>query len=264
MGFKRCSFIALLMLVSCKKQSYPDVSVVGHGCMGLEILNSVYHDNTKEAFDLATGMAGADGVEIDVQLSLDGSIWLFHDEEISVETNGSGCIGTKSDQEIKTISYRSFHKEKLVQLSDLDLTRLKGKKLFLDIRHYNKCESSFYDPFEWIAAINSIEFPSDIELYIVLSIPEWSQDFIDQGYKVLLSAFEKEELNDFLSGSFQSDGYMVKNAIISRADVEALHVLGKKVFIFEMRAPKSIRKALQKGPDGVVSDDLRAALIERN
>jgi glycerophosphoryl diester phosphodiesterase len=264
MGFKRCSFIVLLMLVSCKKKSYPDVSVVGHGCMGLEILNSVYHDNTEEAFDLATGMAGLDGVEIDVQLSLDGSIWLFHDDEISLETNGSGCLGTKSDQEIKTLSYKSLYKENLVKLSELDLTRIKEKKLFIDLRHYNKCEGAFYDPVEWIAAINSIEFPADIELYIVLSIPEWSQDFIDQGYKVLLSAFEEEELSDLLSQGFMADGFMVKNAIINETDVQAIRALGKKVFIFEMRAPKSIRKALQKGPDGVVSDDLRAALIERN
>lgn len=264
MGFNRYSFFVLLTLVSCKKQSYTDVSVMGHGCMGLEILNSVYHDNSKEAFDLATGMAGVDGVEIDVQLSLDGSIWLFHDEEISIETNGNGCIGSKSDQEIKTLRYKTLHKEKLVQLSDLDLTRLKGKKLFLDLRHYNKCESSFYDPSEWIFAINSIEFPSDLEVYIVLSIPEWSQDFIDQGCKVLLSAFEEGELNDLLSQGFMADGFMVKNSIINKTDVKAIRDSGKKVFIFEMRAPKSIRKALQKGPDGIVSDDLRAALIERN
>lgn len=264
MHFKKLSFIVLLMLGGCEKQSYPDVSVAGHGCMGLEILNSVYHDNTREAFDLATGMAGVDGVEIDVQLSLDGSIWLFHDEEISAETNGIGCVGSKSDVEIQKLNYKSQHKEKLVQLSDLDLTRLKGKKLFLDVRHFNKCENTLYDTADWLSAINSIEFPTEIELYIVLSKQEWSEVFIDQGYKVLLSAFIEQDLNEFLSDSYLSDGYMVKNAIINRSDVEALRLLGKKVFIFEMRAPKSIRKALQKGPDGIVSDDLRAALIERN
>ena len=46
-------------------------------------------ENTLEAFRLAAEM-GADGVELDVQLSRDGELVVAHDETIDRVSNGTG------------------------------------------------------------------------------------------------------------------------------------------------------------------------------
>ena len=48
-------------------------------------------ENTLEAFKLAAGQ-GADGVELDVQLSRDNELVVAHDETIDRVSNGSGYI----------------------------------------------------------------------------------------------------------------------------------------------------------------------------
>lgn len=48
-------------------------------------------ENTLEAFRLAAEM-GADGVELDVQLSRDGKLVVAHDETIDRVSNGTGYI----------------------------------------------------------------------------------------------------------------------------------------------------------------------------
>jgi len=37
----------------------------------------------------------------------------------------------------------------------------------------------------------------------------------------------------------------------------------KNVFLFDIRAPKTIRQAMKKQPDVVIVDDVKAALIEK-
>jgi hypothetical protein len=42
-----------------------------------------------------------------------------------------------------------------------------------------------------------------------------------------------------------------------------LQAAGKKVIIFEVRSPKGIKSALKKHPNYLVTDDLRATIIEK-
>ena len=51
-------------------------------------------ENTLRAFALAADM-GADGVELDVQISKDGRLVVFHDDELSRLTGAAarGCAG---------------------------------------------------------------------------------------------------------------------------------------------------------------------------
>jgi hypothetical protein len=61
-----------------------------------------------------------------------------------------------------------------------------------------------------------------------------------------------------------SEWVIIKNKGISEDEVQALHDLNKKVYIFDIRAPKETRLAIRKNPDGIVTDDLRTAIIEKN
>ena len=61
-----------------------------------------YPENTMFAFQKAE-KAGADGIELDVQLSKDGEVVVIHDEKVNRTTNGEGYV-----RELSERSYRDL------------------------------------------------------------------------------------------------------------------------------------------------------------
>ena len=263
----RYSLIILLILTSClKKAEYPNVEVLGHAGMGLRIQNSIYHNNSAEAIELALSISGCSGVEVDVQMSKDGELWLYHDQELSSESNGSGCVNDLNSYQLEQLNYTTLKKEKLVPLHDLDLNYLKGKTILLDIRHYNSCKDQFVDQDMFINALMQTPLMNDpsIKSYCVLSNAAWIEPFNTAGFEVVLSADGANLSANLFDVYPDLKGIMSKNKTIDKQLVREFRQLGKKVYIFEMRSPKGIRSALRKAPDGVVTDDVRATLIEKN
>ena len=127
----------LLFLFACNKsESYPEVQIFGHAGMGMNIGYSIYHDNSEESIDLALSLPNIDGVEMDVRMSKDSTLWLFHENRLEATTNGIGCIADLHDYEIAQLHYKSIHKEKLVKLDSI-LPKLKdGQTFILDLRYF--------------------------------------------------------------------------------------------------------------------------------
>ena len=67
-------------------------------------------ENTLEAFKLAAGQ-GADGVELDVQLSRDNELVVAHDETIDRVSNGSGYIKDHTLRELKKLRFNRLFPE---------------------------------------------------------------------------------------------------------------------------------------------------------
>ncbi len=65
--------------------------------------SSQYPENTMIAFEQAY-QAGADGLELDVQLTRDGEVVIFHDKMIDRMTNGSGTLSDLTLRDIKWVS----------------------------------------------------------------------------------------------------------------------------------------------------------------
>ena len=59
-------------------------------------------ENTLEAFELAVAQ-GADGVELDVQLSRSSELVVIHDETIDCVSNRSGWVKDLSLKELKSL-----------------------------------------------------------------------------------------------------------------------------------------------------------------
>lgn len=85
--------------------------------------SAYYPENTMAAFEGAITQ-GADMVELDVQLSSDGEVVVFHDEKISRCTDGRGKVGDHTLAQLKKLDAGSwFHKkykgEKISTLSEV-------------------------------------------------------------------------------------------------------------------------------------------------
>ena len=267
MRFKEI-FISFLILIlsSCQRdKQFYQTKVFGHAASGLENFSSVYHDNSLEAIKLALSLEGCDGIELDVQIAKDGSVWLYHDLELYTQTNTSGCISQLNSNELGCVKYSSFHNEKLTALAHLDTLILKDKVIFLDLKHWGNCENSTMNIDHFIEGIASLGYlnSSSFETYIITSHDLWIKPLRDKGFNVCFSAGSKSEANQKAYDFDMLDGLVVRNADVQGEDVANWIKTGKKVYIYEVRSAKSIRRAFNKFPSGILSDDLGNALIEK-
>ena len=124
------------------------VNILGHkgaGTMG-RYGNSDFLDNSPEA--ILQGIQHLDGVEFDMQLSKDTTLWLFHDHEIPTCADTSANFFLLSDEEIKSISSCRFN-GRLISLSGImELINQqsfdKKKYLSLDIKGLQNPEALKY------------------------------------------------------------------------------------------------------------------------
>ncbi|MGV3630709.1 MAG: glycerophosphodiester phosphodiesterase [Bacteroidota bacterium] len=258
MRFSRI-IIAFFIFSCSKEKNFDAVQVFGHAGNGIQISNSVYHDNSQEAVDLALAQNGCAGVEVDIQLSKDGTAWLFHDPDMERETGETGCIPSKTDAKLGKITYSSFHSENLLRLKELDVY---GKSVFLDLKHVNSCAGEtviLADLMDDILAFRDNN-PS-IELRIITFNPEWIDALLLSGLEIFYEAEHYEEASLYFQEGLQ--GFVFKNENITKDQLADLKNKGFRTVLFEARSPKGIRRALRKYPDYILADDIKATLIEK-
>ena len=67
-------------------------------------------ENTLDAFQKAVEM-GADGIELDVQMTKDGELVVIHDETIDRVSNGKGWVKDYTYEELKKFNFNKTHLE---------------------------------------------------------------------------------------------------------------------------------------------------------
>lgn len=255
--------IATLLLFSChKKEKYESVRLIGHAGAGLNTSTSPYAENSQEAVSYAVSMEGIEGVEIDIQCSVSETMWLFHDEFLENGTNGEGCVNSVNDDYLDDLNYSGWGSEKPVRLKDL-LFPYEERKLFLDVRSVNLCTGQVLNQQTVIQAIEAaLEGKPYTEISVVTNYTPWVHAFFLKGWKVYLNVpTVSEYLNDPVMQ--ETTGLCIRSAEISKDQVEQVKQEGKEVVIFEVRSPKGIRRALKKYPDYLMTDNLKAAIIEK-
>ena len=105
-------------------------------------------ENTMPAFEKAIAM-GADGIELDVQLTKDGEIVICHDEKIDRTSNGQGWLKDYTLTELKKFNFSNPHPEygfaEIPTLEEL-LAMIKPTDLTLNIEL--KTNMIYYDGLE--------------------------------------------------------------------------------------------------------------------
>lgn len=101
---------------------------------------ALYPENTMISFKEALH-AGADGIELDVQLSLDGEIVVIHDTTVDRTTDGTGSVRELSLEDLKKLN--AANHSKTVEFAGIPTLRevmqwLSGTNLFLNIELKNE------------------------------------------------------------------------------------------------------------------------------
>ena len=217
-------------------------------------------ENTMIAFNLAISQ-GAPAIELDVQLSADNKVVVFHDRTASRTTNGSGKIRQHTLSHIKSLHAgaafgSAFPDARVPTLDEV----------------FNELDPNIYLNIE----LKNINSPFD-------SLPGKVAKIIRKHQaknRVLISSFNAVALTRLLRllpsvprglllrKPFRVDlcisiprlisGFQTINtsfACITECRVDSLHKLGKKVYTYTLNRPDDIQYALNCGVDGFFTDD---------
>lgn len=187
-------------------------------------------ENTLEAFRLAAGM-GADGVELDVQLSRDGELVVAHDETIDRVSDGTGYIKDYTLEELKAFTFNrtcpEFKEARIPTLREV-YTLLKPSGLTVNVE----------------LKTGIILYPQIEEKVLKLTAEMGMED------RVIYSSFchyslvrLKELAPEVKTGLLYSDGWIDVAAYGKhRVGVDALHPA-----LYHMQDPELISSAREQG-----------------
>ncbi|MFT4522475.1 MAG: glycerophosphoryl diester phosphodiesterase [Bacteroidia bacterium] len=105
---KLVGFISILILIfGCQAPEITSkIWVLGHAGAGFPSIINAHPFNSERSIHQALFLQGADGVEVDVQMSSDGHLVLFHDELLQTSTDAFGYVSNTTLRELIRAEYR--------------------------------------------------------------------------------------------------------------------------------------------------------------
>ena len=255
-----------LLLVACKKDAplwqiqnlnQNRIAVIGHGGMGIlnrDPMNSF--NSLQEAIALSS-----DGTEMDVQMSADHHLWLFHPNTLNEGTNGSGSIRSKTDSQLSTIHYTHpiGQKPALVQATYFfeKASHQSGKTFVFDCKVESREEDEFLNRF----AEALLALIKQHELTDKCLIESYNIDFL----KKLQAA--NPELKLFIHGDRLSDcleaakyvklyGITMDRNKITAEEIAEAHRQNLRVALFNLDTKQENLQGIQLSPDYLQTDKM--------
>ncbi|OJV55889.1 MAG: hypothetical protein BGO31_17530 [Bacteroidetes bacterium 43-16] len=259
------TFTFLWTICSCQKLNLNvpvHTRILGHGGMGI---SSQYPMNSLESILNALNI-GADGIEVDVQLSKDGHLVAFHDEEMQVSTNMDDLVNNKTWDEIEEGFYTSFPHANynIVRLEDI-FEAIENREHYtftLDCKLYHEGSN---ENFEQDYATAILDLLEKYQLSNVTTIESVDTNFLlllknrNEQVRAYYYVTAFEDGFDFIQ-SHSMEGVTIHQASITAAEVLQAHQAGKKIAVFGVSQTGELAAALCKAVDIVQADNLRSIL----
>jgi glycerophosphoryl diester phosphodiesterase len=257
------------LLLGCKdfdQSQLKELQVYGHAGSGFKPEQYNFPGNSLESIKKAILADGADGVEVDAQMSADSVIYLFHDTRLEGNTNGLGLLHETYSHELNDLFYRkSFlgnQNHALLPLSELiDWMNENKVNRGLSINIQKQIVDSFQSRFNHtaidrilaqtkrLATLSNIyiESPSTSQLdYLVSLNPQeyvmWDADLSKRNVELAVLR--------------QYDGIVSEYTKTDKAAVDEAKVQGIVTVLFGLRIYPDIREAFALGPDIVQTDNV--------
>jgi len=222
-------------------------------------------ENTLAAFKIALEM-GADGFELDTQLTLDGHIIVYHDRIVDRTTNGHGKPFQLSLTELRELDAGSFFSEKFrgEKISTLDeVFETIGKRAIINIELKN-----FLTPFDNLTEkVCEVVRRHGMQSNVIFSsflpwnlkkaariLPEVPRGLITikgrwgiWGRSFGFNFGNYDALHPFLGD-------------VTAQQVQRVHKLRRKVNVWTVNTEDDIRRLLSWGVDGIMTDEPELAV----
>lgn len=231
------------------------VEVIGHrGYAG------AYPENTISSFRGAIEM-GVDYIELDVQLTRDGEVVVFHDNDLGRIT---GCEGTVADytlEELKAMDFGAYFSpsyvgEQIPTLAEvLELASLSESNVYLELKNIGEVEG-FVDK---VVAIVSAYGMQSRCLFASFYYPYLEQcKNLDRTLTTLyITTSAVRELPQQYPAEYY--GLYIEN--VTTDTIASIHDAGSKAFVWTADTPEEMCLARNMGIDGVVTNEVGVANV---
>ncbi len=215
-------------------------------------------EHTRAAFELALAQ-GAQMVELDVRLTADGELVVFHDDTLERTTNGVGKVSEKTWAQLRDLDAgswfgRQFAGERLLLLQEV-LRLLAGRVLLNVELKENASKASLLLP-----ALLSRLGEEDAEQRVVVSAFDWELlaklRAHDPRVRIGILWHEPSRTKDVWRFAEQIGAYSVHPLwlLVEPELIAAAHERGLQVFTWTVNDPVQVRSLVALGVDGVISD----------
>jgi len=257
--------IVLLALIcscwGCEKEVPVHFPVIyGHAGTTLADERAVYPPNSEASILYALNALNADGVEVDVQLTLDSFLVIYHDPYLDSRTNITGCVNSTTYSELLTAKY--YGDLTLLNLTRvLELTINRGKKVVLDIKPYNFCteQSIDFEQFNW--RLNNViqAYSSEQRGLITVNCRKFELLFALEDSSII-RCFESENIEQGINycENFGIDKLMIKSSIFTNEMMQKLKQKNIRYCISDIKTKQEISWAASFSPDEVITDNIAA------
>ena len=221
-------------------------------------------ENTISAFEKAIE-AGANMLEMDVMMTGDNHVIVFHDYRLGRTTNGSGLVKRLNLNNIKSLDAGIWFSHKYngerVPLLDEVLELSKGRvKLNIEIKH--RRHNGVYAVVE--RCIKLVERHRMSEGVIFSSFNLEALRYLH--YKaphLRFAPLYRHNLNPSPRSfplQYGAQGIVLNHLFLNRATVRQFHNFGIKVFVYTVNGFRRIEKMIRMEVDGVISDNPAAVV----
>jgi glycerophosphoryl diester phosphodiesterase len=235
--------ILITIFVGCSEDQLQKDSyrVIGHGGAGFDQANSPYPPNSLASIQQAVDLYGADGVEVDIQMTRDSQFVLFHDEYLQRSTSLEGKVEEYTLDQLEGTLYRfgPHPKESIISLRTLisELERTDRQVIVsLHIKRMSDPEGKVVAKLiEQVAsAPGGIEFWFESEQTGILeNIPDTYRRFI------IRNSWDSSTLEGYRSLGL--DGISVNWREVNSRDIADLSAVGLSAMLYGIRTAKDVR-----------------------
>lgn len=273
------ALVCVTTMFSCKKDDFGKIDnlnggkidVFGHSGMGETNAFQPLPINSWASLNQALNNTGADGVELDVQITLDSVLVSFHEQDLNYSTNCTGCIPHMDHADLENCAYvANFPGQEhgLVNIKDL-------------ISKYDISNPPYFSldnktALQCVGSDEILEYLNRLAVtYQKLVAFTGRQDHVwieTQAHELALGIkaldpsirvyWESNEMPEGIDQAVQlgCDGLVVSNDVITAEMVRTAHDLGLFVSIWHMSDRNSHIKAINKHPDHIQTDNISVAL----
>ncbi len=247
-------------ILTVKNLEGNDIKVIGHGGMGniwkfpINTIRSVH-----ECLN-----SGADGVEMDLQLTNDSVLVAFHSQTLENATTCNGKIYYNDWPDIENCRYKFFSplQHKVVRIKDLlgSIPSPNEYYYFFDCKLYTENNYS-------LAYLNQFA-NSIIQVLDEFGISE--SVFIESVNVEFLKLLKKKKKDirlfiyppDFgkgleISKNLNLFGISFKSKEVSKEQIESAHVMGFRIALWGVDSEHKNMEAVKKNPDYIQTDNVR-------
>lgn len=224
-------------------------------------------ENTLVSFNAAV-KAGADVVELDYMVTRDGEQVVFHDKNLDRTTDAPQVLGRRK----LTVADVSLDEIRRLDAGKWFDPRFRGAKVptlaeALDLIQKDRVTMVERKTGSAEACVELLKEKEYLDKVIVQAFDwDYVADFRRLAPDAVLGALGKDEMTIKKLDQIEQTGAQLVgwNQDVSKADIDAVHARGMKIWIYTVNSEARAKKLIADGVDGIITDDPLTMVRLRN